>query len=107
MAFAIDGRVGVKLDATYVSAGVAPFSLGVMVRLNDGGYAQFVCSSTSAISTYAACRILSDFTADMTTSTNLSASRVMAFAQTSIATGYCGWVQIGGRPKCNLATNCT
>ncbi len=107
MPFPIDGRAGVNLTATYVSAGAAPFSLGMTTRLNDGGYAMLVCSSVSAISTFAACVIDETFDSRMLTTGNArSSGNQVAFAQTSIATGYCGWVQIAGRPKVNLAANC-
>jgi hypothetical protein len=32
--------------------------------------------------------------------------RQVAFAQTSIATGYYGWVNLSGRPKTMLAADC-
>lgn len=104
--FAID-MAGVKLDATYASVGVAPFTLGVTTRLSDGGTAMFVCSSVSAVSTFAAVVIAENYKANMVTTGNVrSSGNQVAFAQTSIATGYCGWVQWGGRPKVNLAANC-
>lgn len=105
--FPIDGRAGINLTATYQSVGVAPFSLGVTTRLNDGGYAMFVCSSTSACSTFAAVTVAENFKANMLTTGNArSSGNQVGFAQTSMATGYCGWVQFGGRPKVNLAANC-
>lgn len=98
---------GVNLAATYASVGVAPFSLGVTTMLNDGGRAVFVCSSISAVSTFAAVVIAENYKVNMLTNANgPSGGRLVAFAQTSIATGYCGWVQYGGRPKVNLSTNC-
>jgi hypothetical protein len=97
----------VNLTATYSSVGAAPFTLGTTVRLNDGGTAMFVESSASACSTYAAVVIGESYVATMlTTGVARSAGNQVAFAQTSIATGYCGWVQFGGRPKVNLAANC-
>jgi len=105
--FPIDGRAGVNLTATYVSAGAAPFALGTTVQLNDGGTAMLVESSASACSTYAAVVIGESYVATMlTTGVARSAGNQIAFAQTSIATGYCGWVQFGGRPKVNLAASC-
>lgn len=100
-------RAGVNLTATYASAGVAPFSLGTTVDLNDGGRAMLVESSASACSTFAAVVINESYVATMLTTGNArSSGNQVAFAQTSIATGYCGWVQFGGRPKVNLAANC-
>lgn len=98
---------GVNLTATYVSAGVAPFSLGKTIQLSDGGKAMFVCSSISAVSTYAAVVIAENYKVNMAATGNVrSGGAQIAFAQTSIGTGYCGWVQYGGRPKVNLAANC-
>jgi len=105
--YPIDGRAGVNLTATYVSAGAAPMALGTTVRLNDGGMAMLVESSASACSTFAAVVINESYVATMVTTGNVrSSGNQIAFAQTSIATGYCGWVQFGGRPKVNLAANC-
>lgn len=107
MPYPTDGKAGVNLIATYASAGVAPFSLGVTVQLSDGGRAMLVESSASAISTFAACVINESYVATMlTTGVARSSGNQVGFAQTSIATGYCGWVQLGGRPKINLAANC-
>ena len=100
-------RAGVSLTTTYVSAGVAPFALGTTVELNDGGRAMLVVSSVSACSTFAAVVIAENYKANMAATGNVrSGGGQVAFAQTSIATGYAGWVQFGGRPKCNLAANC-
>lgn len=105
--FPIDGCAGVNLTTTYASAGAAPFTLGQTVRLNDGGTAMLVESSASACSTFAAVVINESYKATMlTTGVAMSSGNQVAFAQTSIATGYVGWVQWGGRPKVNLAANC-
>lgn len=105
--FVTDGKAGVNLTATYVSAGAAPFALGTTVSLNDGGRAILVESSASACSTFAAVVINESYVATMLTTGNArSSGNQVAVAQTSIATGYCGWVQFGGRPKVNLAANC-
>jgi len=107
MPFPIDGTAGVNLTATYSSAGAAPFALGMTVRLNDGGTAMLVESSASACSTFAAVVINESYVATMlTTGVARSGGNQVGVAQTSIATGYCGWVQLGGRPKVNLAANC-
>ena len=82
-------------------------AVGTLVELSDGGTAIYVKSSTSAVSTFAAVVINEDYTVDMVTTTNAgTVSKSIGFAQTSIATGYYGWVQLTGRPKVNLATNC-
>lgn len=82
------------------------FTLGTTVNLSDGGQAMYVLSSTSAVSTFAAVAINADGTVDMLTTTNAATTPRIGFAQTSIATGYYGWVQTGGVVKVNLATNC-
>lgn len=98
---------GVNLTATYVSAGVAPMALGMTARLSDGGIAMLVCSSISAVSTFNAVVVAENFKAvNLTTGNARSSGNQVGFAQTSIATGYCGWIQMGGRPKVNLAANC-
>lgn len=98
---------GVKLDATYASQGVCPMVAGTVVDLNDGGKAMLVISSASACSTFNAVVISETYKAtNATTGIVRSAGNHIAFAQTSIATGYLGWVQWGGRPKVNLAANC-
>jgi hypothetical protein len=107
MAFANSGVVGVNLNATYISVGEAPFSVGTVVQLNDGGEAMFVEASASALSTYNAVVINDRFrAANLTTTNAVTAGKQVGFAQVSIATGYCGWVQLSGRPKVNLAASC-
>lgn len=95
--------IGVNLTQTDVTAQFTP---GTIVNLTDGGQAMYVLSSTSAVSTFAAVSIGIDANVDMITTTNAPNSPRVGFAQTSIATGYYGWVQIGGLPKVNCATNC-
>lgn len=95
--------LGVNLTQTDSSAQFAP---GTLVNLSDGGQAIYVLSSTSAVSTYAAVIIGVDANVDMVTTTNAVNCKRIGFAQTSIATGYYGWVQMGGLVKVNLAANC-
>jgi hypothetical protein len=98
---------GVKLDATYASAGDAPFALGTVVDMNDGSQARLVESSASACSTFAAVVINENNIATMlTTGVARSAGNHLGFAQTSIGTGRLGWVMLNGKPKINLAANC-
>jgi hypothetical protein len=105
MAFAKEA--GVKLDATYTSAGEAPFTVGTVVDLNDGGKAMLVESSASACSTFAAVVVSKTGIATMlTTGVAHSGGNVIGFAQTSIGTGRVGWIHLGGKPKVNLAANC-
>ena len=82
-------------------------ALGTVVDLNDGGQAMYVKSSLSACSTFAAVLIEKDFKVQMLTTTNAgTVGKQVAFAQTSLATGNFGWVQLSGRPKVQLAANC-
>jgi hypothetical protein len=97
------GVIGVSLTQTDATP---KFTVGTTVQLNDGGQAMYVLSSTSAVSTYAAVAINADGTVDMLTTTNAATTPRIGFAQTSIATGFYGWVQTGGVVKVNLAANC-
>ena len=99
----IDGVLGANL--TNVDA-TPQFKTGTLVNLDDGSQAVYVLSSTSAVSTYAAVAINPDNTVDMLTTTNGATTPRFGVAQTSIATGYYGWVQLGGNVKVNLAVNC-
>jgi len=95
--------LGVNLTQTDSTAG---FAVGTLVNLSDGAQAMYVLTSTSAVSTFAAVAINVDGTVDMLTTTNAATTPRIGFAQTSIATGYYGWVQLGGNVKVNLAANC-
>lgn len=99
----VSGVIGVSLTTT---DSTAVFPTGTTVQLNDGSQAIYVLSSTSAVSTFAAVAINADGTVDMLTTTNAATTPRIGFAQTSIATGYYGWVQLGGVVKVNLAANC-
>lgn len=103
MAISASPIIGVNLTQTDASP---LFAVGTLVNLNDGGQAMYVLSSTSAVSTYAAVAINVDGTVDMLTTTNAQTTPRVGFAQTSIATGYYGWVNLGGNVKVNLAANC-
>lgn len=84
-------------------------ALGTKIDLNDGGVAVY-CQADSEIAQFNAVAIESDFgvvnssTAAVTEATGTS--RSVGFAQTSIASGNYGWIQLSGRPKCKLAANC-
>lgn len=99
----VSGVIGVSLTQTDATP---KFAVGTTVQLNDGGQAMYVLSSTSAVSTFAAVAINADGTVDMLTTTNGATTPRIGFAQTSIATGFYGWVQTGGVVKVNLAANC-
>ena len=104
MATATSSLIGANLTRTDTTA---MFPLGTLINLSDGGQAMYVKASTSALSTYAAVSIGAGGIATMlTTTVAASAPGPIGFAQTSIATSNYGWVQLGGRPLINLATNC-
>ena len=90
------------LDDTSPTAKIAK---GTKVDLNDGGEAIYV-QALSEISTFAAVAIYADQTAQMLTTTLSATTKRVGFAQTSIASGYYGWVQTSGIVKANLAVNC-
>lgn len=90
------------LDDTSPTAKIAK---GTKVALSDGGEAVYV-QALSEISTFAAVAIYADQTAQMLTTTLSATTKKVGFAQTSIASGYYGWVQTSGIVKANLAANC-
>lgn len=83
----------------------AQIAKGTRATTSDGGEAVYI-QALSEISTFAAVAIFADSTAQMLTTTNSATSKRIGFAQTSIASGYYGWVQTSGVVKINLATNC-
>jgi hypothetical protein len=78
---------------------------GTRAYTSDGGMAVYV-KALSEISTFAAVSIYADQTAQMLTTTTSASTKRVGFAQTSIASGYYGWVQTAGVVKVNLAANC-
>jgi hypothetical protein len=78
---------------------------GTRVYTSDGGTATYV-QALSEISTFAAVAIFADQKAQMLTTTTAATCKRIGFAQTSIASGYYGWVQTSGVVKVNLAANC-
>jgi hypothetical protein len=81
------------------------FALGTAVQLNDGGMAIYV-QALSELSAFAAVGIYADGTAQMLTTTISATTKRVAWAQTSVPSGYFAWVQSGGVFKGNLAANC-
>ena len=102
MAYSVSGIAGVNLTTTDTTPQFAP---GTVVNLNDGGQAIYV-KGLSEISTYACVVVDSSAGAKMVTTTNVANCKRVGFAQTSIASAYYGWVQLGGAPLVNLAANC-
>ena len=100
--FITSQQTGPALDDVQPTARIA---VGTRVNTSDGGAAVYV-RALSEISTYAAVAIFADGTAQMLTTTNSATTKRVGFAQTSIASGYYGWVQTSGVVKVNLAANC-
>lgn len=84
---------------------VGEFTPGAEVQLANGGVLVYV-SATSTISQYNAVVIDNNGGAVPVTTTNSANSKRIAVAQTSIASSYFGWVQVGGKPIVTLAANC-
>lgn len=105
MPFSISAIAGVDLGSSYASIGLAPFAVGTVVDLNDGGRAVFV-QAASTIAAFDAVGILADNTAVPLTTTNSATTKRVAAAQVAIASSAYGWVQYGGRPKVSLAASC-
>lgn len=81
------------------------FALGTVQPLSDGGHAIYV-KALSELSAFAACAVYADGTAQMLTTTIAATCKRVAWAQTSVASGYFAWLQAGGTFRGNLATNC-
>lgn len=110
MAIEVTGIIGgantATVDAnTLNGVSINPaFALGTTVLLNDGGHAIYV-KALSELSAFAAVGIYADGTAQMITTTLAATTRRVAWAQTSVPSGYFAWVQSGGVFKGNLAAN--
>lgn len=88
----------------------APIGLGTVVSLNDGGEAIFV-QALSELSAFAYCLAYANGTAQMATTAlattaGSTSTKRGGWAQTSIPSGFYGWLQISGTPVGNLAANC-
>jgi len=94
--------IGVALGFTDTSPS---FNLGTTVNLDDGGQAIYV-QAASTVATYSAVAVQVDNKVVPLTTTNSANSKAVGFAQVSIASAYYGWVQLGGKPRVNLATAC-
>jgi hypothetical protein len=99
--FSVSNTAGVTL--TNVDA-TSQFTTGTVVNTSDGGQAVYV-QALSEISTYAAVAVYDTQKAQMMTTTLAATCKRIGFAQTSIASGYYGWVQLGGKVVVNLGTN--
>ena len=102
MSISTSALIGVALDYTDTSPS---FALGTTVNLSDGGQAVYV-RAASTVATYAAVSVQVDNTVVPLTTTNAANSKAIGFAQVSIASAYYGWVQLGGKPRVNVAVAC-
>jgi hypothetical protein len=102
MSISVSNMIGVSLEYTDTSPS---FAVGTTVNLNDGGQAVYVRAS-SDVAQYSAVSVRFDNTVVPITTTNSANSKVVGFAQASIASAYYGWVQIGGKPIVKLAASC-
>ena len=102
MSISVSNMIGVSLEYTDTSPS---FALGTTVNLSDGGQAVYV-RAASTVATYAAVSVLVDNTVVPLTTTNSAGSKAVGFAQVSIASAEYGWVQLGGKPRVNVAAAC-
>jgi hypothetical protein len=102
MSISVSNMIGVSLDYTDTSPS---FAVGTVVNLSDGGQALYV-QAASTVATYAAVSVRVNNTVVPLTTTNSAGSKAIGFAQVSIASAYYGWVQLGGKPRVNVATAC-
>ena len=80
-------------------------NVGTLVNLDDGGQAVYV-QAASEISQYNAVCIPASNVAQNATTARVANTKRVGFAQVSIASAYYGWVQLGGKPRVNVATAC-
>jgi hypothetical protein len=92
MSISVSNMIGVSLEYTDASPS---FAVGTTVNLSDGGQAVYVRAS-SDVAQYSAVSVRVDNTVVPITTTNSANSKVVGFAQASIASAYYGWGQIGG-----------
>ena len=102
MAISTSNLAGVALGYTDTTA---QFKVGTTVNLDDGGQAVYV-QAASSVAQYDAVSVRGDNTVVPITTTNSANSKVVGFAQVSIASASYGWVQIGGKPVVKLAASC-
>ena len=102
MSISVSNMIGVSLDYTDTSPS---FAVGTVVNLSDGGQALYV-QAASTCATWSAVTVSVDNKVAPLTTTNSASSKAVGFAQVSIASAYYGWVQLGGKPRVNVATAC-
>lgn len=80
-------------------------NVGTLVNLDDGGQAVYV-RAASAISQYNAVCIPATNIATNATTARVANTKRVGFAQTSIASGDYGWVQLGGKVRVVVSASC-
>ena len=80
-------------------------NVGTFVNLDDGGQAVYV-RAASNISQYNAVCIPATNIATNATTARTAATKRIGVAQTSIASGDYGWVQVGGKLRVNVLVSC-
>jgi len=98
----VNGFAYPALTSTDDTAAVTP---GTVVTLDDGGLAVYV-RAASAISQYNAVLIPNTNIAVNATTARAADTKRVGFAQVSIASGYYGWVQLGGKVRVNVSASC-
>lgn len=98
----VNGFAYPSLTSTDDTAAITP---GTVVTLDDGGLAVYV-RAASAIAQYNAVLIPNTNIAVNATTARAADTKRVGFAQVSIASGYYGWVQLGGKVRVNVAASC-
>lgn len=98
----VNGFAYPALGSTDSSAAI---NTGTVVTLDDGGMAVYV-QAASALSQYNAVAIPASNIATNATTARVASTKRIGFAQVSIASGYYGWVQLGGKVRVNVAASC-
>ena len=80
-------------------------NVGTLVNLDDGGQAVYV-RAASNISQYNAVCIPATNIATNATTARVANTKRVGFAQTSIASGDYGWVQLGGKVRVVVSASC-
>ena len=98
----VNGFAYPALGDTFTSAVINP---GTVVNLDDGGLAVYVQAASNLSQYNAVCIPNSNIATNATTARVASTKRV-GFAQVSIASGYYGWVHLGGKVRVNVSASC-
>ena len=98
----VNGFAYPALGDTSTSAVINP---GTGVNLDDGGLAVYVQAASNLSQYNAVCIPNSNIATNATTARVASTKRV-GFAQVSIASGYYGWVHLGGKVRVNVSASC-